>query len=207
MGKPAPHFLCYNSIVILPLNFRKIIDKCIENNTGAIFKKFFDDTITPNWEEIFNCIHQQMKPNIPGKDFSKDKQPHEELYGNVFVSDQLYLTTHLEPAEFNNYFPKISEVLPFIEESAKIQLKGIGPKVCIGPHIIKFHKDQWHAFALQCEGKAKWILSNTEDGTGTYLEEFYPERGDLLFFPVGMWHRIETQDAPRGGIQFNARII
>ena len=193
--------------MIIPENFRKTIDECIKNNTGAIFKNFFDDELTPGWEEILHCIHQEMKLDSPRQDFAKNHGPQEKAYGNVLVSHQLYLASHLDHTEFKTYFPKIVEALEVIRKATNISLSGIGPKVCIGPHIIDFHRDQWPAFALQCEGKAKWILSDTQDGTGSYLQEFYPERGDMLFFPEGMWHRIETQDAPRGGIQFNARIF
>jgi len=188
--------------MIIPEGFRKTIDKCIKDNTGAIFKNFFDDKITPRWEEILHCIHQEMKLDSP----RHNQASQEVAYGNVLVSHQLYLASHLYPTVFNTYFPKITEALEVIRKSTNIYLSGIGPKVCIGPHIIDFHKDNWPAFALQCEGKAKWILSDTQDGTGSYLKEFYPERGDMLFFPQGMWHRIETQDAPRGGIQFSATI-
>jgi len=193
--------------MIIPIGFRETIEKCIEHNTGAIFKNFFDEETTPNWEQILYCINQELELDSPGQDFLKNLGSEETAYGNVIVSHKLYLASHLQDTEIKKYFPKISEALEVIRKSTNIAISGIGPKVCLGPHIIRFHKDQWPAFALQCEGKAKWILSDTEDGTGSYLEEFYPERGDMIFFPEGMWHRIETQGAPRGGIQFNAMIL
>lgn len=183
----------------IPLDFRKQVEESIKNNTGAIFKKFFDEEDTPTWQDLLYCLHHEIKLENT-KNFNKQETP----YGNVLLSHDLYLVSHLERPAIEKYFPRIIGILQRIRESHYINMCAIGPKVCIGPHEISFHTDNWHAFALQCEGKAKWTLSDTKDGTGSYIEEFYPERGDMLFFPFGMYHKIETQDSPRGGIQFNA---
>ena len=190
----------------IPLDFRKTVVECIENNRGAIFNDFFNSEITPGWEEILQCLHQEISLDTHRQEFSIKPREEEKTYGNVIVSDKLYIVSHLNQKTFNEYFPEVSKALDTIKNLTDVVITGIGPKVCLGPHIIKFHKDQWHAFALQCEGKAKWILSDTKDGTGNYLEEFYPNKGDMLFFPKGIWHSIETQNAPRAGIQFNALI-
>jgi hypothetical protein len=185
--------------MIIPLDFREQVEKCIQDNTGKIFKKFFDEENNPKWEDILQCFHSEIKKEKT-TNFTYPEKP----YGNVLVSDDLYIVSHLK--EIEKYFPKLIKVQDQIRKLSGISMSTIGPKVCIGPHYVNFHKDQWHAFALHSEGKAKWTLSDTQDGTGLYFEEFYPERGDLIFFPKGMWHKIETQDSPRAGIQFNANI-
>jgi hypothetical protein len=192
--------------MIIPTGFRKKIIESVENNKGVIFKNFFDSETIPGWEEIMQCLHNEISLDTHRQEFSIKPSEEEKTYGNVIMSDKLYLASHLDQKIFNGYFPKVSKALDVIRNSSGIVIVGIGPRVCLGPHIVKFHKDQWHAFALQCEGKAKWILSDTKEGTGQYVEEFYPEKGDMIFFPKGMWHRIETQDAPRAGLQFNALI-
>jgi hypothetical protein len=184
------------------LDFRKKVEDSIENKTGVLFKNFFDEESTPNWSDILYCLHQESQAEAD-KDFSGGEKP----YGNVLLSKNLYLTSHLERPEIRKYFPKMVKTMDSISEKSGVIMSAIGPKVCIGPHNVNVHVDNWHAFALQCEGKAKWILSDTEDRTGGYIEEFYPERGDMLFFPKGVWHTIETQDFPRGGIQFNAELV
>ena len=186
----------------ITLDFREQVEKCIKDNTGTIFKKFFNEEDNPRWEDILQCLYSEIKKDKT-TNFGKQEKP----YGNVLVSHDLYLTSHLYRKKMYQYFPKLIKVTDEIRNLTGIAIEPIGPKVCIGPHYIDFHTDQWHAFALQSEGKAKWTLSDTKDGTGSYIEEFYPERGDLIFFPQGMWHRIETQDSPRGGIQFQAKII
>jgi len=188
--------------MIIPIDFRETVEKCIEDNTGAIFKKFFDEEDNPRWEDILQCLYSEIKKEDT-TNFGNQEKP----YGNVLLSHDLYLVSHLEREALQQYFPRAIEAMDIVRNLTGIGIQAVGPKVCIGPHYIDFHQDKWHAFALHSEGKAKWILSDTKDGTGSYLEEFYPERGDLIFFPQGMWHRIETQDSPRGGIQFNAQMM
>jgi hypothetical protein len=188
--------------MIIPTGFRDTVLKCIEENKGAIFKNFFDEEENPRWEDILQCLHSEIKKD-KAKNFSDDEKP----YGNVLLSHDLYLVSHLDTEKLYEYFPRLIEATGVIRNLTGVGIQAIGPKVCIGPHKIDFHTDQWHAFALHSEGKAKWILADNQDGTGSYLEEFYPERGDAIFFPKGIWHRIETQDAPRGGIQFNVQMM
>jgi len=186
----------------MPLDFREQIEKSIENNTGVMFEKFFDEEDTPKWEELLSSLHDEAK-----LENTKHFQEHEIPYGNVLLSSNLYLASHIQVSAREKHFSRISKLINIIRESTDIEMCIIGPRVCIGPHRVDFHIDSWHAFALQCEGKVKWTLSDTKDGTGSYFEEFYPNRGDLLFFPQGVWHAIETQDAIRGGLQLSARIF
>ena len=188
--------------MIIPLDFREQLEKCIKENTGTIFKNFFDEEDNPKWEDILQCIYNEIEKEET-VNFSEQEKP----YGNVLLSHKIYLVSHVERKRLEEYFPKLINAVDNIRNLTGISIEPIGPKVCIGPHYIDFHTDNWDAFALHSEGKAKWILSDTNDGTGSYLEEFYPKRGDMIFFPKGIWHRIETQDSPRGGIQFNAQII
>lgn len=187
--------------MIDPLYFRKKVEEAILNNTGVLFKNFFDEDSVPTWPEILYCLHHESQ--IENK---RELTGGESPYGNVLLTKNLYLTSHLERPEIRKYFPKMTESMDKISQDSGVIMAAIGPKVCIGPHNVNVHVDRWHALALQCEGKAKWILSDTEERKGGYVEEFYPERGDMLFFPQGIWHTIETQDFPRGGIQFNAEI-
>jgi len=187
--------------MIIPTGFRETIDKCIEDNTGTIFKNFFDEE-NPRWEDLLKCIYSEIDKEDT-KNFSEKEKP----YGNVLLSHNIYLVSHLQREEIKEYFPKLINAIDVIRDLTGIGMQAIGPKICLGSHKIDFHTDQWHAFALHSEGKAKWTLSNDQHGRGSYLKEFYPERGDLIFFPKGMWHKIETHGAPRGGIQFNAEII
>ena len=188
--------------MIIPEGFRETIDKCIENNTGTIFKNFFDEEENPKWEDLLQCLYSEIDKEDTAN-FAEQEKP----YGNVLLSHNIYLVSHLYREKIEKYFPKLVNATDVIRNLTGVGMQAIGPKVCIGSHKINFHTDKWHAFALHSEGKAKWTLSNDQHGRGSYLEEFYPERGDLIFFPKGMWHKIETQGAPRGGIQFNAEII
>jgi hypothetical protein len=188
--------------MIIPTDFRETIDKCIEDNKGAIFKNFFDEEENPRWEDILQCLYSEIEKEKT-ENFTEQEKP----YGNVLLSHNIYLVSHLERKQLEEYFPKLINATDTIRELTGIGMQAIGPKVCIGSHKIDFHTDQWHAFALHSEGKAKWILSDDQHGRGSYIEEFYPERGDVIFFPKGMWHKIETYGAPRGGIQFNAQIV
>jgi hypothetical protein len=184
-------------------DFKQKVDQAILDKTGFLFKGFLSKNDTPTWSDLLNCLHQESQESD-----AKDLSSKEKAYGNVLLSDNLYLSSHLDNTKASIHFPKIEEMLNSIREKTNINIMLVGPKICIGPHIVDFHVDSWHAFALQCEGKAKWVLSNSKDSeSASYLEEFYPEPGDLLFFPQGLWHRIETQDSVRGGLQFNAQII
>lgn len=184
------------------INFKNKITQSILENKGVLFKKFFNKDETPSWSDLLNCIFNESK-----KENIKNLNIHEKAYGNVTLKDKLYLVSHLTNDNCSLYFPKIDKRFNEIAHKTGINISLIGPKICLGPHIIDFHQDSWHAIALQCEGKAKWTLSNSQKiENSTYLEEFYPETGDILFFPKGLWHKIETQDSIRGGIQFNVLI-
>jgi hypothetical protein len=180
--------------------FRKQIIDCIENNTGAIFKSFIPEEIVPKWEDLLVCIYNETKENIK---FTPSK--HEKAYGNVLLSDNIYIVSHLSKEQSNRYFSKLNRYCDEVGQISGVSLECIGPKISLGPQKVDFfHIDSWHAFGLQCEGEAKWTLSDTQDGSGQYLEEFCPSRGDLLFFPQGMWHKVETNENIRGGIQFSS---
>lgn len=183
-------------------NFRDKVDQAIQNNTGVLFKNFLSKEDTPNWNDLLSCLHEESK-----KEETKDLNEKEKAYGNVLMSDNIYLSSHLRDKR-EEYFPKLQKVLEEIRKHSSISMSLIGPKICIGPHLVDFHTDSWHAFALQCEGKAIWTLSSTKDiENSSYVEEFRPETGDLLFFPQGLWHRIDAQDSIRGGLQFNAQLL
>lgn len=180
--------------------FRKTIEDSISNHTGAIFKKFIPEHVLPKWEDLLNCIYNETKESI---DFKIGD--HEKSYGNVLLADNLYIVSHLTKQQSDKYFLKLNRYCDDLGQHSGVSMECIGPKISLGPQKVdSFHIDSWHAFGLQCEGKAKWTLSDTQDGSGKYVEEFYPERGDLVFFPKGMWHKVETHDSIRGGIQFSS---
>ena len=185
----------------IPKDFRKQLEQCIEDNTGLIFKNFFNEEDNPKWEDLLQCLYSEIE-----KDDTINFTQQEKPYGNVLLSHNIYLVSHLERERIEKYFPKLVKAIDLIRNLTGVGMEPIGPKVCIGSHKIDFHTDQWHAFALHSEGKSKWTLSDDQYGRGSYLEEFYPERGDVIFFPKGMWHKIETQGAPRGGMQFNTNL-
>lgn len=180
--------------------FRKTIEDCIQNNTGAIFKNFIPDDVVPKWEDLLTCIYSETKEHIKFKPSDSEK-----AYGNVLLADNLYIVSHLTKMQSDKYFSKLNKYCDDLGQKTGVGMECIGPKISLGPQIVdSFHIDSWHAFGLQCEGKAKWTLSDTKNGTGQYLQELYPARGDLVFFPKGMWHKIETNDYIRGGIQFSS---
>lgn len=182
--------------------FKDKVDQAIQNNTGVLFKGFLSKEDTPNWNDLLSCLHEESK-----KEDTKDLNEKEKAYGNVLMSDNLYLSSHLRDKK-EEYFPKLQKILEEVRKLSSVSMSLIGPKICIGPHTVDFHIDSWHAFALHCEGKAKWVLSDSKDPKeSSYVEEFYPEAGDLLFFPQGLWHRIEAEDSIRGSLQFNAEIL
>lgn len=185
------------------IDFKNKIHEAIANNKGVLFKNFLSKEDTPSWNDLLNCIYQESK-----EEDSQNINSTEKAYGNVLLSGKLYLASHLNGDKLEVYFSKLNEIINRVRKETGVWITLIGPKICLGPHSIGFHVDSWHALALQCEGKAKWTLSNSQDPTlSTYLEEFYPEPGDLLFFPQGVWHSIETDNAIRGGLQFTAHIL
>lgn len=182
--------------------FKDQVNDAISNNRGVLFKSFLSKEDTPTWSELLTCIYHESK-----EEDSKDANHKETAYGNVLLSDKLYVSSHLNENKRNKYFPNLVNIVNNLQKETGISLMLIGPKICFGPHKVDFHVDSWHAFALQCEGGAKWTLSDSDnEDVATYTEEFCPEPGDLLFFPQGLWHKIETTDTFRAGIQFNADI-
>lgn len=52
------------------------------------------------------------------------------------------------------------------------------------------HADSTENFLFHTEGKTKWTMYS--DKGKTILDEFILDAGDLLYIPIGMYHRVET---------------
>ncbi len=85
--------------MIIPIGFRDTVEKCIEDNKGTIFKNFFNEEDNPKWENILQCLYSEIK-----KDKAKNFSDHEKPYGNVLLSHDLYLVSHLEEKCYKNIF-------------------------------------------------------------------------------------------------------
>ena len=53
------------------------------------------------------------------------------------------------------------------------------------------HKDSTENFLFHTEGRVKWTLYKDFDNK-EILDEFYLEAGDLLYIPIGMWHKVDA---------------
>ncbi len=195
------------------LYFReKIIDAKI-NNRAALFTNFIDEEYIPKWNDILTCIYNEyLQPT--DEEFAKQvaNGGGESVSGTVLLGKNIYINSvldysHESYSENRNYFPAIIDLMRNVQKHSNIALSLVGPKICIGPYQAVSHTDFWDGITLQCEGETTWVLSENqwnndpEIDTG-YIEKFVLKRGDLLFFPKGMWHYIGTSNA-RANLQFN----
>lgn len=194
--------------------YNKVIESK-QKNKPFLFKNFINDEYIPKWETLLFSIYQESKEEIL-------KQSNIDLIsewdsglpiqiGNLHIYKNLFLTFYKEDRNRNIiYFKKLFDIFENIKTKTKINISMIGPKIFIGPAQNKSHIDNWDAFSLQCEGLTIWTLSDNKYEEQNliqpnYLERFEINRGDLLFFPKGIWHQVDSF-GPRANIQFNVEL-
>tara|TARA_R100000734_G_scaffold15018_1_gene11169 strand:+ start:162 stop:947 length:786 start_codon:yes stop_codon:yes gene_type:complete len=60
-----------------------------------------------------------------------------------------------------------------------------------GSKSFPAHRDGTENFLFHTEGKIKWTLYKDFDNKEV-LDEFILEAGDLLYIPIGMWHKVDA---------------
>lgn len=218
-----PRNFCYTLQVINYdlSNFKKTIDQANKDFRPVYFEGFIAQEFLPSWFDFLSCIYQEWQEPTDLELAERVSNHNEKLTGTVIVGQNLYINalngikTRKEMWErFEKYFPEIFYMSQEIFKKSGVWLTLSGPKVCLGPYQNMSHKDNWPAFSLQCQGQTTWTLTDktlrpsnaSEIGQKIeYKEEFKMNPGDLLFFPEGMYHEIET-NAPRASLQFNSRL-
>lgn len=182
--------------------FEKIIE-AKKDNKAVVFKKFISEDFLPSWDELFDCIYSECQENS----LHSINTELESLIGNVIFRQPLFMTTLLDQEKVKKYFPKIDEFESYLRIKYDLHITCVGPKISLGPFTVGSHIDKWHGFSLQCQGNTNWTFSDTELNTNkhTYKETIYAEKGDLLFFPQGVFHEIKV-DSPRASMQFNSPV-
>jgi hypothetical protein len=137
--------------MIIPTGFRETIDKCIEDNTGTIFKNFFDEE-NPRWEDLLKCIYSEIDKEDT-KNFSEKEKP----YGNVLLSHNIYLVSHLQREEIKEYFPKLINAIDVIRDLTGIGMQAIGPK---GMHLLYTVKEKQNGRYQMINMEEALILKN-----------------------------------------------
>ncbi len=161
------------------IDLLKNIKEAKNKNMPFLHKNFFNDEEIPRWQEILDCLYDQYN----------EKQ-------NVITEYDSYLSIIPDYFEQDRYFLQMKE----FKETFKFSCHG--PKVSIGPFDIQSHKDSWDGITIHCEGNNTWTVSDKPvSNNPSYLESFDLERGDLLFCPRGLYHKIKSSNA-RASILF-----
>jgi hypothetical protein len=201
--------------------FKNTIQRANSDFLPAYLKDFINQEHLPSWFDFLDCIYQEWQEPTDLELAEIIAKNGERLNGSVIVGKDLYINALNginSPQEvrkkFKKYFPEMFDVCETIRQHIGIDIVLSGPKVCVGPYQNMSHKDNWPAFSLQCQGSTIWTLTDktlrpsnaSEVGQNIeYQEKFELNPGDLLFFPQGMYHEIETF-APRASLQFNSTL-
>jgi hypothetical protein len=194
------------------------IDYAKKNNIGVFFKNFLKEEFVPNWQNVLDCVYGEYQEptdqeivkiieeqnEIRSKSLGEGKFV-ERLEGRVIIGQHLFITPlQLSQSSIKKYFKNIEDLVKIFEEKCNIKTSLVGPKICIGPYQNGSHIDEWDVLSLHCEGTATWTLSDKRLGSNdiSYKETFFVEKGDLIFFPQGMWHEVSVTGA-RASLQFN----
>lgn len=157
----------------------KSIKEAKDKNMPLFYKNFFNDDEIPRWDEILNCFYDQYN----------EKQ-------NVITEYESYLSLIPDHFEQDKYFLQLEEF------KKTLFFECHGPKVSIGRFDIGSHKDVWDGLTVHCEGNNTWTVSDKPIWENpSYLESFDLGRGDILFCPKGLYHKIKSSNA-RASILF-----
>ena len=165
-----------------------------KNQEAYFFKKFISEDALPNWKDFLNCIYEVQKQDRSYQFTNNNNMP-EETIGNLLITEKIHFAP--QAIEYFDYFNLINKDIKILNEIFKINFGFGGPKICLGNFTVGLHFDKWDAVNIQCEGKTIWNVSDNN-----FKETYEMERGDLLFFPEGMKHSVESSTA-RANLVFN----
>jgi hypothetical protein len=191
--------------------FKQTIIDASNNFEAAYFKNFINEEHLPSWPDFLNCIYEEWQEPTNNDLASIVAGNNEQLTGTVIIGKNLYINAlngfnngSYVKEKFKKYFPEIFNIIETLKQECGIEINLAGPKVCLGPYQNLSHKDTWPGFSLQCQGQTLWTVSDEflmgEDPI-KYKKTFEMNPGDLLFFPVGLYHQIEVSK-PRASLQF-----
>lgn len=157
----------------------KLLLDAMDNNKLLVVKNAFSDT--PTWEELI-----VVRENIAKV---RDIQWRFEKFA---VTEDSSNDPELKKINGHNFFREFfnKNFKDRVWDSSQLimsETKSSG---------IPNHKDAWPQIHWNCVGKSHWWITNF-DGIES---EVILDPGDIIFLPLEITHRVESEEFPRAGI-------
>lgn len=93
-----------------------------------------------------------------------------------------------------------------VEQLTHRRCDSIGIYTPEGQSAFSWHADDFNGLAVQTEGKKTWRIAPLgKDGSDGDYREVTLEKGDVLYFPEGLFHQVFTEDTPSLHVTFALR--